>query len=325
MKGFVKFLILAMAGFALGAGAAWLQQPHVSTPQFPAAKVSTPSDASPIAEAPKAETPKTETAGTEKPAAEAAAAEPAKAETAKSEATEVKTGDGVEENAAEEPAAAPKTEDLTAPEPDEKPSPEATGKVETSPEVIKNLAAAKGDVPVSKEGIGGAFALFDHDGKPVTDKSWPRKYLLVFFGFTNCPDVCPVTLDKLTSALDQLGGDASKVQPLFITIDSFRDKPGVLKEYVSHFHKSILGLTGSEEQLKAAQDAYKIYASRHDQANGHDYTFDHSAFVYFMAPDGKMAEVISVNEKASDIADRLRPYLEGKKQAGDAAAPGPAQ
>ena len=320
MKGFVKFLMLAIAGFALGAGAAWLQQPHLSPPQFPAAKVSTPSDSSPIAETPKTETPKTETSAPETPAAESSKPESAKAETAKPE-TDVKTGDGVEENPPAE-AATPRTDELTAPEPEEKPSPTATGKVETSPEVMKNLAAAKGDVPPSKEGIGGAFSLVDHDGKHVTDKSWPGKYLLVFFGFTNCPDVCPVTLDKLTSALDQLGDEASRVQPLFITIDSFRDKPGILKEYVSHFHKSILGLTGSEEQLKAAQDAYKVYTSRHDQPNGHDYTFDHSAFVYFMAPDGKMAEVIPATDKASDIADKVRPWLEGKKQAQDAATPG---
>ena len=312
MKGFVKFIVLAGAGFALGAGAAWLQSPHgaATTPQFPAAKSSKASaEATTPAETPKAETPATNTTASTDDGVSTPAATASEGNTAKVE------------KETEAPAAKP--EDLTAPDDKSKtdkddkdimPIPSATGTVETSPEIKKNLAAAKGDVPPPEAGVGGAFSLTDDDGKPVTEKSWPGKYLLVFFGFTNCPDVCPVTLDKLTSVLDQLGDEAAKIQPLFITIDSFRDKPKVMKDYVSHFHKSIVGLTGTEEQLKAVQDAYKVYASRHDQANGHDYSFDHSAFVYFMAPDGKMAEVIKIDQKASEITDQIRPYLEGKKQ-----------
>jgi protein SCO1/2 len=307
MKGFVKFLVLAAAGFGLGAGAAWLQSPHgnsMTPPQFPAEKVSKPSpEASPISETPKADTAKEEAPKAETPVANTTAQETAPKETL----------------VPETPAA--KTEDLTSPDdkvakPDKdiQPAPPVTAKVDVSPEVMKNLAAAKGDVPTPDAGVGGAFSLTDDNEQPVTEKSWPGKYLLVFFGFTNCPDVCPVTLDKITSALDQLADDAPKVQPLFITIDAARDKPKALKEYVSHFHKSILGLTGTDVQLKAVQDAYKVYSSRRDQPNGHDYSFDHSAFVYFMAPDGKLAEVIKTEDKASDIADRLRPYLEGKKQ-----------
>ena len=317
MKGFVKFLILAVAGFALGAGAAWLQSPHgavTTPPQFPAEKSSKPSpEASPIGETPKAETPTTTEAvgdGVEKPAAETETLGPEK--------------HAEEKLVPETPAA--KADDLTAP--DDKSAkgendkdilpetpPTATGKVEITPEVKKNLAAARGDVPPKEAGVGGAFSLTDDNGKAVTEKSWPGKYLMVFFGFTNCPDVCPVTLDKLTSALHQLSDDdVAKVQPLFITIDSFRDKPAAMKEYVGHFHKSIIGLTGTEEQLKGVQDAFKVYASRHDQPNGHDYSFDHSAFVYFMTPDGSLAEIIKTEEKASDIADRIRPWLEGKKQ-----------
>lgn len=307
MKGFVKFLVLAGAGFGLGAGAAWLQSPHgnsLTPPQFPAERVSKPAaETSPITEVPKTEAAKEEAPKAETPATDTT-----------SSATTPK-----ETLVPETPAA--KTEDLTAP--DDKaakldknfqPAPPVTAKVDVSPDVLKNLAAAKGDVPTPDAGVGGAFSLTDDSEKPVTEKSWPGKYLLVFFGFTNCPDVCPVTLDKITSALDQLGDDAPKVQPLFITIDAARDKPKALKEYVSHFHKSIVGLTGTEEQLKAVQDAYKVYSSRRDQANGHDYSFDHSAFVYFMAPDGKLAEVIKTEDKASEIADRLRPWLEGKKQ-----------
>ncbi len=302
MKGFMKFLVLAIAGFGLGAGAAWLQSPHSgSMPQL-------------------------QVASEAKPAAKPAEKKEGAASPAMTEADE-----GTAENSSltGHDAAAAKTAPEEKP-PEEKTAPavasadaavakvsgsEAEGKRDASPEVMQNLAAARGDVPPKEVGVGGAFSLTDHNGNKVTEKSWPGKYLLVFFGFTNCPDICPVTLDKLTSALDQLGDDAAKVQPLFISIDSFRDKPNVLKEYVGHFHKSFLGLTGTEDQIKAVEDAYKVYASRHDNANGHDYSFDHSAFVYFMAPDGKMAEIIRTDEKASDVADMMRPYLEGKKEA----------
>lgn len=291
MKGFLKFLVLAVAGFALGAGAAWLQQPHspVTPPPFPTEKVAKPS---PVSEESRPEA-KPESAPEEKPAApEDSAAPPAKHESELTAPTE-------------------QTESLISKEPDSAPVAETSPPKEVSPEILSNIAAAKGEPPPAGANIGGAFSLTDHDGKPVTEKSWPGKYLLVFFGFTNCPDVCPVTLDKLTSALGQLGDDASKIQTLFISVDPDRDRPPVMKEYVGHFDKSIVGLTGTPEQIKAAQDAYKIYASRHDNPNGHDYTFDHSAFVYLMAPDGKMAEVIRSGDKASDIADKIKPYLTG--------------
>ncbi|TAL30542.1 MAG: SCO family protein [Alphaproteobacteria bacterium] len=299
MKGFLKFLILAVAGFALGAGAAWLQQPHsVTPPPFPSEKIAKPS---PVAEDAKPES-KPEATPEAAPEEEAAAPE---------EAIEAP----VKEASSELTAPAEEAGSLTSKEPDSAPG--APPPKEAPPEIAGNIAAAKGEPPPVGANIGGAFSMTDHDGKAVTEKSWPGKYLLVFFGFTNCPDVCPVTLDKLTSALNQLGDDASKVQTLFISVDPGRDRAPVLKEYVGHFHKSILGLTGTPEQVKATQDAYKIYASRHDDANGHDYTFDHSAFVYFMTPEGKMAEVIRSGDKAGDIADKLKPYLAAAPPEGD--------
>jgi cytochrome oxidase Cu insertion factor (SCO1/SenC/PrrC family) len=286
MKGFMKFLILAVAGFALGAGAAWLQQPRspVTPPAFPSEKIAKPS---PVSEDAKRE------ASTEAAPEEAAAAEDSAEPMAKEAGSELT-------------APTEETESLISKDAEKAPEPKAA-----SPEVLSNMAAAKGEPPPVSAGIGGAFSLQDHDGREVTEKSWPGKYLLVFFGFTNCPDVCPVTLDKLTSALNQLGDDAAKVQTLFISVDPGRDRPPVIKEYVGHFHKSIVGLTGTPEQVKAAQDAYKIYASRHDNPNGHDYTFDHSAFVYLMTPEGKMAEVIRSGDKAGDIADKIKPHLTG--------------
>lgn len=164
-------------------------------------------------------------------------------------------------------------------------------------------------------GVKSSFSLTDHSGAAVTEQSWPGKYLLVFFGFTHCPDICPVTLDKMTSVLNKLGDAAASVQPLFISVDPARDTPDVLKEYVSHFHKSILGLTGTDAQVKAAEDAFKVYAAKiNGTAPGQDYTFDHSAYVYLMEPGGGMAEIIKVQDRASDIVDKIKPHLDGTKQ-----------
>lgn len=161
---------------------------------------------------------------------------------------------------------------------------------------------------VVSPGVEGTFKLVDGDGKDVTEKSWPGKYKLVFFGFTNCPEICPVTLDKVAKALDKLGADAEKVQPLFITTDPARDTPKVVKEYSAKFHKSITGLTGTEEQVKVAEASYKVYAVKRETEGG-DYQIDHSGFIYFMSPDDKMIQIIGGKETADEIADKVQTGL----------------
>lgn len=156
---------------------------------------------------------------------------------------------------------------------------------------------------------GVHFTLVDGDNKPVTEKSWPGKYQLVFFGFTHCPDLCPVTLDKLNTALGKLGADADKVKVLFITTDPARDTPDVMKSYVGNVNKSITGLTGSEAQIKAAEDAFKVYAVKNAPDKDGDYSVDHSGFVYLMSPEAKLLEVIPAEAKADDIVDKVKGHL----------------
>jgi cytochrome oxidase Cu insertion factor (SCO1/SenC/PrrC family) len=141
-----------------------------------------------------------------------------------------------------------------------------------------------------KVAIGGAFELVDVDNKPIHDNQFRNKYMLVYFGFSYCPDVCPMTLDTLGEVLSKLGEEGNdKLQTIFITLDPSRDTPETLKHYMVHFHPRIMALTGSQEQIEAAIAAYKIYVAKAQGTKESDanYLLDHSSFVYFMDPEGK--------------------------------------
>jgi protein SCO1/2 len=164
-------------------------------------------------------------------------------------------------------------------------------------------------VPIeNKAGIKDSFSLVDQNGHAVTEKSWPSKYKLVFFGFTSCPDECPATLQKLTVALNALGKKAGKVQTLFITVDPDTDKPAVLKTYLKNFDKSIAGLTGTKKQITAAEESYKVFASKSEQG------VDHSAFVYFMSPEGKLLQMFSLDESAENIVKGINSFIDSTAQ-----------
>jgi cytochrome oxidase Cu insertion factor (SCO1/SenC/PrrC family) len=149
--------------------------------------------------------------------------------------------------------------------------------------------------------IGGAFTLTDHTGKAVTDRSWPNQYLLVYFGFTHCPDVCPLGLTILTEAMNSLSPRTqNRIQPLFITVDPARDTVDSLKNYVPLFYPRLIGLTGTEDQVKSAIKAYRVYAEK--QGTGQDYMMNHSAFTYLMSPKGELVHVFAHNTPATEMA-----------------------
>ena len=139
----------------------------------------------------------------------------------------------------------------------------------------------------NREPVGGPFAFVDHTGTARTDQDFRGKVLIVYFGFTFCPDVCPTDLQQIGLALDRLGPLAAELQPLFITLDPKRDTPEHLAEYVPSFHKDIVGLSGSATAIRAAADAYKVYYREVARDGGSDYTIDHSAFLYLMDRDGR--------------------------------------
>src|SRR5947209_15926558 len=138
----------------------------------------------------------------------------------------------------------------------------------------------------NREPIGGPFALIDQSGKPRTDKDFRGKLMLVYFGFTYCPDVCPTDLQNIGLALDMLGEAGERIQPLFITVDPARDTPEHLKDYVPMFHPRLIGLTGDAAAIHSAAAAYRAYYAQVPLKDD-DYTVDHSSFVYLMGADGE--------------------------------------
>ena len=153
--------------------------------------------------------------------------------------------------------------------------------------------------------IGGPFTLVDGDGKTVTDADFRGRYMLVYFGYTFCPDVCPTTLSQMAAALDKLPKDeSSRIVPLFITVDPARDTPKVVKSYAASFYPRMIGLTGSTEQVTAAERAYKVYAAK-APGEGGEYTMDHSSIIYLMGPDGRFiahfAHGATVDEMVAEL------------------------
>jgi protein SCO1 len=154
--------------------------------------------------------------------------------------------------------------------------------------------------------VGGPFSLIDGDGKPVTDQTWRGKYMLVYFGYTYCPDVCPTTLTSVAAALDKLGPKADQIQPLFITVDPKRDTPAVVKQYAAAFSPRLIGLTGTPEQIAAAAKEYRVYYAEHRTGPGpDDYSMDHSSVLYLMGPDGRFIAPVRADQDGPEIAAAL--------------------
>jgi protein SCO1/2 len=159
--------------------------------------------------------------------------------------------------------------------------------------------------------VKGNFELLDHQRQSVTERSFDGKLRLVFFGFTRCPDVCPTTLFEVALVMRRLGDDASKVQPIFISIDPENDTLERLAIYVAAFHPSMVGLTGSKRQLDAAAKSFNVtygVEPSSDGASSPDSIF-HSSYLFLMDRQGKFLDVFGYGAKAEVIEARLREYL----------------
>jgi cytochrome oxidase Cu insertion factor (SCO1/SenC/PrrC family) len=157
--------------------------------------------------------------------------------------------------------------------------------------------------------IGGSFSLTDHTGRAVTDQTFRGKYLLVFFGFTACPDACPTGLMTVSQVMDQLGPQAAKVQPLFITVDPERDTPEQMAQYVAQFDERLVGLTGTPEQIREAAGRYRVYYAKQKPKDGDFYLVDHTAFFYLMDPAGKGVGIFRHSAKPEDLASAIRSHI----------------
>lgn len=156
--------------------------------------------------------------------------------------------------------------------------------------------------------IGGDFTLTNQDGIIVSDKDFRGRVMMVFFGFTHCPDMCPTTAAAYTKILESLGDKASAVAPIFISVDPQRDTQAVLKEYLSNFDKRIIGLTGTDEQLKQVASVYKAYFAKSKNATG-DETVDHSGFIYIMDKNGAYVQHFPYDANVQDITNAVSNLL----------------
>jgi protein SCO1/2 len=154
--------------------------------------------------------------------------------------------------------------------------------------------------------IGGHFTLVDQDGRTVTDETWRGKWLLVYFGYTHCPDACPMALNTMAAALDRLDAERrARLQPIFVTVDPARDTPAVMKSYVGAFEGAgIIGLGGTQEQVTAIETAYRIHVQRHDDGDG-EYSLDHTAVIHIVDPSGRFVGMVSDLMPPDGLVKRL--------------------
>jgi len=168
-----------------------------------------------------------------------------------------------------------------------------------------------GHAAFAEDIVSGRFELVDHRGQTVTERSFDGKLRLVFFGFTQCPHICPMTLFEVGRVMERLGDDATKVQPLFISVDREHDTPEVIASYVGAFHPSLLGLTGSEQQLKAAASSFRVtygVQPASESASGRD-TVSHSTYLFLMDRQGRFLDTFGYGSKADVILSGLREHL----------------
>ena len=159
--------------------------------------------------------------------------------------------------------------------------------------------------------IRSEFSLIDHTGREVTQADYADRWQLAFFGFTNCPDICPTTLAYMANVMDLLGEDADRVAPIFITVDPARDTVPVMAEYVSAFHPSLIGLTGTEAQVAEAAKNFRAWYERtEDDAAPDGYMMAHAGYIYLMQPSGEFEAVYQESDQPPEVlARRIRARL----------------
>lgn len=178
-----------------------------------------------------------------------------------------------------------------------------------------NDAPATAEPPLAGADIGGAFALTDQDGKTVRDSDLDGKYRIVYFGYTYCPDVCPVDLQVISKGLSQFEkahpDRADDIQPIFISVDPGRDTPEVMKAYVSAFHPRLIGLTGTAEQVRAVADKYGVYSQVSETEGASEYLVDHTNAVYLMGRKGEPLALLPGDGTPEQMAEEIEKWTRG--------------
>ena len=164
--------------------------------------------------------------------------------------------------------------------------------------------------PLQGARLGGPFTLINQDGRQVSERDFRGKNQIVYFGFTYCPDVCPVDLQVIGQAMRLLEKSdpqlAARVQPVFISVDPERDKPAVLKQYVSAFHPRLIGLTGTPEQIADVSRKYGVYSQKAEDPGATEYKVDHSRIVMLFGPKGEPLAILPHDQGAQAVADEIK-------------------
>ena len=182
------------------------------------------------------------------------------------------------------------------------------GPMAAAQEPQPSAAQMMDDLMFGRGTIGGPFTLTDQNGKLRSDNEFRGRLMIVYFGYTFCPDVCPADLMAITQALDALGKDAAGIQPIFITIDPERDNRA-MADYLRAFHPSFIGLTGSPEEIRKVANAYKAFYARVEDPRTGEYSIDHSGVIYLMGRDGKYLGFMPPQTAPDRLIEILRKYL----------------
>ena len=179
---------------------------------------------------------------------------------------------------------------------------------------ISDLVISKVETRQAQESgtarVGGPFTLVNEAGETVTEADFRGRYMLIYFGFTFCPDVCPTELQVMASAIEALGARGENIAPVFITIDPERDTPDVMARYVALFHPRLTGLTGTPEQVGAAAKAWHVfYRKVADESSSEDYTMDHSSIVFLMGLDGEYLKLFAPGTSPDKMAEDIAAFL----------------
>ncbi|PCD04832.1 SCO family protein [Sphingomonas spermidinifaciens] len=174
-------------------------------------------------------------------------------------------------------------------------------------------AAPKEAPPLEGARIGGPFTLTDENGRRFTDTQLAGKWRIMYFGYTFCPDVCPVDMANITAGLKAFEASdparAAKVVPVFVTVDPARDTPAVLKQFVGNFHPRTVGLTGEAKTIESVQKAFAIYAARKEGSTPGAYLMDHSRQTYLIDGEGKPIALVPADEGSKPVADTLAKWV----------------
>jgi protein SCO1/2 len=172
----------------------------------------------------------------------------------------------------------------------------------------QTAAAMMDDLMYGRGTVGGPFTLTDQNGQKRSDTEFRGKLMIVYFGYTFCPDVCPADLMAITQSLDALGAAAAEIQPIFITLDPERDN-ALLKDYVAAFHPSLIGLTGTPEEIRKVANSYKAFYAKVPGAQNGGYSIDHFGVIYLMGRDGEYLGFLPPQTEPAKLTEVLRKYL----------------